>query len=140
MKTRTVLAAVVLTVLAACTADSGPPLLVSNVEITTAMPGSKMSAGYMTISNRSGDVIEITRVSSPQFGNVEMHESVIEDGVSRMLRLDSLSIAPGESVNFERGGKHLMLMQPHGLSRDVTLRLHTGDHLLLSIDTRMGDG
>ena len=125
-------------VLVACTNDGGPPLVATDVEITRAAPGAKMSAGYMTITNNSPEDIVITSISSPQFGVVELHETVIEDDISRMRRLDSLTIAAGTSVVLQRGGKHLMLMQPSGLSRDVTLHVHSGDAVLLSIATSLG--
>ncbi|MDX1508431.1 MAG: copper chaperone PCu(A)C [Woeseiaceae bacterium] len=123
--------------LCACAETSGPPLVASDVEITRAAPGMKMSAGYMTLTNNSGEAIVITSISSPQFGVVEMHETVVEDDVARMRKLDELTIAAGESVVLERGGKHLMLMQPAGLSRDITLHVQSGDAVLLSIATHL---
>jgi len=38
-----------------------------------------------------------------------------------------------ETVIFERGGKHLMLMQPVGEPRTITLNFYSGDVLLLSV-------
>jgi copper(I)-binding protein len=45
----------------------------------------------------------------------------------------SLSIPAGESAYFERGGKHLMLMQADENIETVTLQFHSGTALLLSV-------
>ena len=50
--------------------------------------------------------------SSPSFGDVSLHQTVLSDGVSKMLEVDSLTLAPGESVELAPGGYHLMLMMP----------------------------
>jgi copper(I)-binding protein len=92
-----------------------------------------MAAGYLRIGNHSGSDIRITRVSSPEYGAVEMHETVVEDGIARMRAIPVLEIANGETVVFERGGKHLMLMQPVGEPRTITLNFYSGDVLLLSV-------
>jgi copper(I)-binding protein len=64
-----------------------------------------------------------------------MHETVIEDGIARMREIPVLEIAAGETVVFERGGKHLMLMQPVGTPGTVTLNFYSDDVLLLSVST-----
>ena len=119
--------------LGAC-AEPQPPLAVADVVITGSMPGMKMSAGYLTFTNNSGEPITITHVSSPQFASVEMHETVVEDDVARMRELPELVIPARGSVAFERGGKHLMLMRPTGDSSEVTLNIYSGDTLLLIVN------
>ncbi len=117
--------------LSACTAEVQPPLVASDVRVTGPMP--RMKAGYMTLTNNTDDAISITRVSSPQFGRAEIHETVIEDDVSRMRPVGDLTIAAGGSVQLEPGGKHLMLMQPVDSPQSVSLNLYDGDTLLLSV-------
>ena len=118
---------------AACSSESGPPLAVSDVEVTRPMPGMSMSAGYLVLRNASSEATTITHVSSPQYGSVEMHETRIEDGVSRMRKLPEVVVEPGSNVVFERGGKHLMLMRPADDLSNVTLNFYSGDALLLSV-------
>ena len=125
------LAAMVL--VAGCGGDDGPPIVASDVVVTAPGAGMPMAAGYLRIGNRSGSDIRITRVSSPDYGAVEMHETVIEDGVARMRAIPALEIADGETVVFERGGRHLMLMQPDGEPRTITLNFYSGDVLLLTV-------
>ena len=122
-----------LALVAGCSDNDGPPIVATNVVVTAPGAGIPMAAGYLRIGNRSGSDIRITRVSSPEYGSVEMHETVIEDGVARMRAIPVLEIADGETVVFERGGKHLMLMQPAGEPRTITLNFYSGDVLLLSV-------
>lgn len=121
--------------LAACSGGDAPPVVVANVEVTPPRPGAGMSAGYLDITNNSGEPLVITHVTSPQFGKVELHETTVEDGVARMRPLDSLVVPPGETVVLERGGKHLMLMRPVDTPDAVTLSLYSGETLVVSVET-----
>jgi len=127
-------AALLVLFLAAC-AEGQAPLTASNVMVTQPVPGMAMSAGYLELSNNSSQSISITHVTSPEFASVEMHQTVIEDEVARMSALGTLTLQAGESVIFEPGGKHLMLMRPSGEIDSVTLQFFDGEALLLSITT-----
>jgi copper(I)-binding protein len=119
--------------IAACDSDGRPPVVAANVVVTAPAPGMPMAAGYLDISNHSGTSIRITRVSSPDYGSVEMHETVVEDDVARMRAIPVLEIADGDTVVFERGGKHLMLMRPIGAPDTITLNFYSDDVLVLSV-------
>ena len=80
----------------------------------------------------------IERVTSPQFGKVEMHETVIKDGVSRMSALEEVVLPAGATVEFKPGGKHLMLMRPGDNLDAVTLEFHSGDAIVLTISVSPG--
>lgn len=112
--------------LGACTDDpAAAPLEVSNLAIFAPLPGSKAAVAYMDIENRRGTPLMISDVSSPEFGRVEFHESVLEDGVSRMRRLDGLKIEAHDVVSLTERGKHLMLLAPRGTSDvDSPVSLH----------------
>ncbi len=117
--------------LGACSTAEQPPLVASDVQVTGPMP--RMKAGYMTLSNNTDEAITITRVSSPQYGRAEIHETVVEDDVARMRPVDALTIPAGDSARLEPGGRHLMLMQPVDSPESVSLNLYAGDTLLLSV-------
>ena len=91
----------------------------------------------MVLTNYSDGDILINSVSSPQFGEVELHETTVEDGVARMRPVPELLIRAGESVRLERGGLHLMMTRPHDDIETITLNLHSGDLLLLSLQTSL---
>ena len=124
--------------LAACGAPQ-PPLVASEVEITKPMPGRQMSAGFLLLTNNTDEDIRITRVTSPQFGAVEIHETRIEDGIARMRELDELVVPARGSVRLERGGKHLMLMRAGDLGDAVSLQLLADAAPVLDIEYRFGD-
>ena len=111
------------------------PLSASDVVVTQSVPGMPMSAGYFKLTNNSGQAISISHVTSPQFASVQMHETIIKDEVARMVPLEMLNLQPGETVNFEPGGKHLMLMRPADDIDSVTLEFFAAESLLLSVNT-----
>lgn len=135
---RTTISLVIYALAVSCSVDQ-TPLVASDVEIRSPMPGMQMSAGYLTLSNNTTQPITITHVASPQFESVEMHESVLEDGVSRMYELAELKILPETSVIFERGGKHLMLMRPVDDSDVVTLEFYAGKAIVLTVNAPLTD-
>lgn len=110
------------------------PLVISELEITKPMPGMHMSAGYFVITNQTDEAARITKVSSPQFEAVEIHETTLTDGISRMRELKALEIPGRSSLVLERGGKHLMLMRPRDLEDTVTLQFFSGDLPVLSVN------
>ncbi len=128
------LAVVLACLVFACSVES-VPLAATNLAISRPLPGMPMSAGYLTLTNNTTQAIRITRVSSPEFESVEMHESVLEDGMARMYALGDLMILPGRAVEFARGGKHLMLMRPRDDIETVTLEFYAGNALILSVNT-----
>ena len=74
-----------------------------------AMP---MMAGFGRIENPCAKPVTIVGASSTAFGSVEMHETRVVDGISRMRAVPELRIAPGGAATFKPGGLHLMLMEP----------------------------
>ncbi len=98
------------------------------------MPGMKMSAAYLSLTNNTGEAIRITGVESPQYESVQLHESILQDGVARMRAIPLLEIPARQTVTLQRGGKHLMLLRPTAASEAVTLQFLDGDSLLLSVD------
>jgi copper(I)-binding protein len=119
--------------LSACGSPKAP-LVISELEITKPMPGMHMSAGYFVITNQTNETARITRVSSPQYEAVEIHETTVTDGISRMRELEALEIPGRSSLVLERGGKHLMLMRPRDLEDTVTLQFFSGDLPVLSVN------
>ena len=135
---RGLFAIAILALSAACSGHHAP-LVATDVDIHRPMAGLQVSAGYLALTNNTSESIVITDVSSPQFGSVEMHESKIEDGISRMRPLAELAVLPGETVRFQPGGKHLMLMRPKEDLNQVTLEFHAGQSIVLRVDTALTD-
>lgn len=98
--------------------------------IPEAPPVAKVMAAYLVIENTGTKPVKIIGVTSSAFGMVMMHKTITENGMSRMVHQPSLTVAPKSKLKFERGGLHLMLMDPvHGLKvgDKVKLTLETAD-------------
>ena len=110
----------------------------TGLEMYAPLPGSSAGVAYMAVENRSAAAITIHGARSPQFDRVEMHETLLDDGVMKMRRIGQVRVDPDDSVAFERGGRHFMLM---GASPDVavgtsvTLEISHDDGLLIVAGT-----
>jgi copper(I)-binding protein len=102
-------------------------------EAWVRMPPSKMPmmAGFGRIENRCAMPVAIIAARSPSFGAVELHETRIVDGVSRMRPVPELRIAPDGSAVLKPGGLHLMLMRP-------TAELKAGSRIVVEFELAGG--
>jgi periplasmic copper chaperone A len=112
-------------------AFSAQALEVRDAWIPEAPPAARVLAGYMVIQNPSAEPQTLVRVLSLQFGNIMIHNTVQEGEIARMVHMDSVEIPPGQTLTFEPGGLHLMLMHPEkplreGDIADITLRFASG--------------
>ncbi len=96
--------------LPACARDCAPQVREGWVRLTPG--GMPMHAGFGRIENRCAAPVTVVGASSPSYGSVELHETRIVDGVSRMRAVPELRIAPDDAAVLKPGGLHLMLMQP----------------------------
>jgi len=115
---------------AAGVAHAEGKLGVTDAWIRAAPPGATMLAGYATLANSGDAPVTILTTQSDAFRMASLHETVVEEGVSKMRELHRLVVAPGESVTLAPGGKHLMLMQPRheiGVGEKVEVRFLLSD-------------
>lgn len=78
-------------------------------------PGEEITAAYFQISNIGNNDIELISVSTAS-GVAEIHETRMENDIMQMRPVDSIIIAPDETLIFEPGGYHVMIM---GLSEAI---------------------
>jgi len=97
--------------LSACAASDCAPQ-VKDGWIRLAPTGMPMQAGFGRIDNACPMPATIVSASSPAYASVELHESRVVDGISRMRAVPELRIAPHATAALQPGGLHLMLMQP----------------------------
>ncbi len=123
---RSGLTAALLVVLGACETAEGPPLTVSELQVYAPLPGQTMSVAYFVLQ-AGPSAVTLREVSSPDFAAVEMHATIIGDGVAEMLPLDAVTVAEHSAVTFAAGGNHLMLKRPQEVVEAgdvVTLEFH----------------
>ncbi len=85
----------------------------------------------MTLNNHSDAVRTLVGASSPAFGNVMLHRTVMEGGTAKMVHQMAIEIPANGSVTFEPNGYHLMLMKPKqqlkaGDKVDIALKFKSG--------------
>ncbi|MCB1864589.1 MAG: copper chaperone PCu(A)C [Chromatiales bacterium] len=110
--------------------------------IAAAPPNATVFAGYLSVRNDGDEPIRILGAKSLDFGAIEMHETVEQDGIARMQALTDTLIIPGAQLRFEPGGKHLMLFRPanspvrEGETRNARLHFSDGDSRVVTFTIR----
>jgi copper(I)-binding protein len=97
-----------------------------NSTVRQPLPGRTVSAGYFTINNSGAQTVSLVAASSPWFEKVELHQHSYVDGMMRMERVNSIPVAPNQTVHLQPGGLHLMLFtpnQPLQLDQQVPIEL-----------------
>jgi copper(I)-binding protein len=108
-------------------------LRASEAWVREAPPGAEMMAGYITLKNTGTRIQTLRAITSADFEMVEMHQTVTENGVSKMFGIDQVSVPAHGETRFEPGGMHLMLMQPARALKagdKVTMKLYCGKRSL----------
>lgn len=117
----------------------------SDLEVSNAwvrvIPGGAPAGGYFDLRNNGRTGVQLVGASSPAFGQVMLHQSVIEQGQNRMSHVAKLDVAPASAITFSPGGYHLMMLQPVGKLTmgekiPVTLQFAGGNHVTAQFDVR----
>ncbi|WP_149588218.1 copper chaperone PCu(A)C [Tabrizicola flagellatus] len=79
---------------------------------------AKAAGGFMAIVNNGTEADRLIGVESDMAMKSEVHESKVDaNGVGTMTHVEFIEIPPGQTVNLERGGYHVMFM---GLKENLT--------------------
>ena len=73
-------------------------------------PGAAVTAAYGSLMNHGSDTVTIVNVTSTTGTEAQMHDVIADGDQRQMVRLNSVDIAPGESLVFKPGGRHIMLL------------------------------
>jgi copper(I)-binding protein len=114
------------------TVMAGPAVVVEAQWVREAPPASTVLAAYMVLKNTTDTPRTVTRIDSPDFRNSQIHRTVMENGIAKMLPVERLELPVDGSVVLEPGGLHLMLFEPQRTLRD-------GDTVVLVIHVDNGD-
>ena len=92
-------------------------------------PTSPNGAVYLTLTNHGAHSDKLLSASADVAERVEVHSHILEAGMMKMRRVESVILPPHEDVLFAPGGQHIMLM-------GLKLPLAAGDRfpLLLEFD------
>jgi copper(I)-binding protein len=67
-------------------------------------PGTEVAAAYGRVTNQSDQTVVITAVSSSMGEAAQIHDVIADGDQRRMVQLDTVSLAAGESTEFKPGG------------------------------------
>ncbi len=96
---------------AGCAVGSGPMIAVKDAMARPAPVAGGTGGAFMTIINRSAVADRLLAASSPAAAVVELHETVDDGGVMRMVpHPEGWEIAAKGRLELKPGGKHLMLI------------------------------
>lgn len=85
------------------------PVAAETAQSVTATAG----AAYMVITN-NGDTDDTLLAVTADFPQVTLHETVIQNEIASMTRMENIVIPAGETVSLEPGGLHIMFMGLNG--------------------------
>ena len=129
------LAAILFLVLASCGSGNSAQCTKGQVAAgdgwSRAAKASQTGIAYLTIRNETGCPVILNRVTSDVAARASLHETSIDNGVSRMRPVNGLTIDANSEVNLEPGGMHIMLS---GLTRPIEAEMHF--NVTLEFDNR----
>ena len=110
-----------------CSQSPESQITIDNAWLREAPPGAVALAGYLTIHNHSSEDLSLNLATSEDFGRIEFHQSVEQDGVYKMIPHTHLNIPAHGELVLEPASYHLMMINPH---RTLT----AGDEINLSLN------
>ncbi|MDQ2703116.1 MAG: copper chaperone PCu(A)C [Pseudomonadota bacterium] len=69
-------------------------------------------AGYARLENPCDAPVTVTAANSTAFADTSIHETRLENGISRMRATAALELPAGADIAMAPGGLHLMLVNP----------------------------
>ena len=92
-------------------AELSKTLTVSDCWIRS-LPRPTPSAGYFVIKNAGNSEAKLASMSIAAFDQVSLHQTIDQDGKSRIAVVDAVSIPAGGELEFKPGSYHAMLEKP----------------------------
>jgi len=117
----------------------------SDIKITDAwirwLPNDLPGGGYLTLTNQGSVGYVLTGASSAQFGDIGIHQTRSNHGLTEMAAVASIPLPPHAVVRFAEGGYHLMMTQPKRSLRPgervmVTFHMSNGQTVAASFEVR----
>ncbi len=99
-------------------------IVVTDAYVQAVIPGQTNAAAYMKINNQTGEDFILVGAQSPVAARVELHTISVDAGVVKMRPVESIKISHGQSLLFEPGDFHIMLMNVNTtLTKDTKVPL-----------------
>nr|WP_239479653.1 copper chaperone PCu(A)C [Actibacterium sp. 188UL27-1] len=113
---------------------------IEDAMVPLAPPGMMAHAAYRKLTNAGDATCQLIGVKAEGYKTAHLHQSANAGGVATISVVDQIEIAPGQSVAFEHGGLHIMLMHPVDVAKEsdiVNLTLLFADGEALSTPAKV---
>lgn len=119
--------------------------MVENPWVREAPPTAAALGAFMVLHNHGGQPLVLVGAETAVAAEVQLHRTVMEGGMAKMLHQPGIEIPAKGSVEFKPGDYHLMLMKPKqalkaGDRVEITLKFKDGSTLPASFEVRAGMG
>lgn len=131
MKIRASLGVFALSLLTVASVWATAPAHAASADVTASqcwirqLPAPAPSGGFLVFHNAGQQARQLTAVHSPDYGQVMMHQTTEENGMSKMSMVHQVTVPAGGNLAFKPGSYHLMLEQPRE-------GLKVGDHVQIN--------
>lgn len=107
------------------TAKASNTISIKEGYIKASIPGSNITAAYMTLVNQSDKAITLQKITSDISDRIEIHEHSMVDDMMRMRQVEQITIGANSSVVLEPSGLHLMIFSLKQQLREDELKALT---------------
>ncbi|MGV6800703.1 MAG: copper chaperone PCu(A)C [bacterium] len=117
-------------------------ITITQAWLRSAAPPTRTTGGYMVIINNGTTGDRLIGVSSTVAEHTEMHQSLKdEDGTMLMRKARTIEVPAGGSVQFEKGGYHIMFIgldKPikAGTTYDITLTFENAGDIVVPMKAK----
>jgi copper(I)-binding protein len=110
---------------------------VKDAWIPEAPPTAQAMGAFMTIENSDAQVVKVVKASAPNFDRVELHESIEENGMHKMIAQPFLTVPAKGSLELKPGSYHIMLIGVQQPSKagdviPIELTLDNGEKIMVN--------
>ncbi|MEW9580899.1 copper chaperone PCu(A)C [Paraburkholderia sp. DGU8] len=95
------------------------------------LPNNLPAAGYATLANASDRPVDLVDISSNDYGNAMLHQTVSNGSSQKMVMVDKLTVPAHGQASIAPGGYHVML-------EDAKHKIAPGDTVHLTL--KFSDG
>ena len=78
--------------------------------VRSVPPGTQVTAAYGVLMNHSDETVTISQLTANIGSETQMHDVIVDEDQRRMVQIQTADIAPGASLVFEPGSRHMMLV------------------------------
>jgi hypothetical protein len=120
-------------------------VVVESPWVREAPPTAAALGAFMVLHNQTAQPLVLVGAESAVAAEVQLHRTVMEAGMARMVHQPSIEIPANGQLEFKPGDYHLMLMNPKrvlkaGEQVEITLHFKDGDSVPATFEVRTGMG